>query len=58
MAVMMLATEPVYSLTMLSRYFRMDATAMPPRDEKSMATTKNVMTFPLTTERAIDQRIW
>ena len=39
-AVRILATEPVYSLTILSKYFRIDATTMPPSDANNMATIK------------------
>lgn len=38
--VKMLAKDPVYSFTMLSRYLRIDATTSPPRDPKSKAIKK------------------
>ncbi len=41
--VRMLAKEPVYSFTMLSKNLRMDATTSPPRDPNSKAITKRVL---------------
>ena len=37
-AVMIFATEPVYSLTILSKYLSIEATATPPSEENKMAT--------------------
>jgi len=41
--VRMLANDPVYSFTTLSRNFRMDATVRPPREPNNRATIKMIL---------------
>jgi hypothetical protein len=47
----MLATEPVYSFTMLSKYLSIDATTKPPSDANNSATKKRPLTWSLMPEK-------